>query len=384
MNRLEELIKEKCPNGVEFKKVENVTTRLKGSPITANQMKQMRVNNGKIRIFAGGQTMIDTDEKFVENFTIYNIPSVIVKSRGIIDFEYYDKQFTFKQEMWAYIGKENIILTKFLYYILQTKINFLRKKSSVMGSMPQIKLSDTDKILIPVPPIEIQQEIVRILDNFIELSEQLSKELKARQKQYEYYRNELLSYGNKYVNDKKIEYIKLMDIAEIGTGSSNTNEELENGKYPFFVRSPKIRYKNEYEYNEKAIITSGDGVGVGKIFHLVNGKYALHQRAYRIHIIDERFSTEFVYYYMKTKFYKYIIERSFHSSVTSVRRPMLNEFLIPYMSIEEQKRIVNILERFDKLCNDISSGLPAEIEARRKQYEYYRNKLLTFKELKTV
>lgn len=185
-----------------------------------------------------------------------------------------------------------------------------------------------------------------------------------------------------YFYEQKIEYIKLKDIAEIGTGSSNTNEELENGKYPFFVRSPIVRYKNDYEYDEKAIITSGDGVGVGKIFHLINGKYALHQRAYRIHIINVEFKTEFIYYYMKAKFYKYIKEKSFHSSVTSIRRTMLDDFFIPKISIEEQERIVKNLDKFEKICNDISERLTAEIDARRKQYEYYRDKLLAFEEEK--
>ena len=185
-----------------------------------------------------------------------------------------------------------------------------------------------------------------------------------------------------YFYRQKIEYIKLIDIAEIGTGSSNTNEELKIGKYPFYVRSPIVRYKDTYEFDEKAIITSGDGVGVGKIFHLINGKYALHQRAYRIHILNNEFSTEFVYYYMKAKFYKYIMERSFNSSVTSIRKPMLNEFAVPMIPLEIQQKIVEILDKFEKLTNDISEGLPAEIEARQKQYEYYRDKLLNFKELK--
>lgn len=180
---------------------------------------------------------------------------------------------------------------------------------------------------------------------------------------------------------KSIKWIELQTIAEIGTGSSNTNEELDDGRYPFFVRSQEVRSKNTYEYDETAIITSGDGVGVGKIFHYIEGKYALHQRAYRIHITDESVVPKFFYYYMKSVFLQYIEKNSFHSSVTSIRRPMLNQFPVPIPALEEQKRIVSILDRFDKLCNDISEGLPAEIAARQKQYEYYRDKLLTFKEI---
>lgn len=175
--------------------------------------------------------------------------------------------------------------------------------------------------------------------------------------------------------------MKLSEIADIGTGSSNTNEELEEGEYPFFVRSQEVRRKNSFEYDETAIITSGDGVGVGKIYHFVTGKYALHQRAYRIHITREGILPKYYFYYMKSAFLPYIEKASFHSSVTSVRRPMLNDFPVPIPPLSEQQRIVDILDRFDKLCNDISEGLPAEIEARKKQYEYYRDRLLTFKKL---
>lgn len=154
-----------------------------------------------------------------------------------------------------------------------------------------------------------------------------------------------------------------------------------DGKYQFFVRSQEVRYKNEYEFDETAIITSGDGVGVGKIFHYVEGKYALHQRAYRIHIIDEMVLPKYYFYYMKNSFLGYIHKNAFNSSVTSIRRPMLNMFPVPIPSLPQQQRIISIMERFDNLCNDLSSGLPAEIAARQKQYEYYRDKLLTFKPL---
>ena len=174
----------------------------------------------------------------------------------------------------------------------------------------------------------------------------------------------------------------MSEIAEIGTGSSNTNEELDNGLYPFFVRSQVVRYKNDYEYDETAIIISGDGVGVGKIFHYVEGKYALHQRAYRIHIKKPVVLPKFIFHYMKGTFYDYIMKSAFSSSVTSIRRPMLNNYPVPVPSLAEQQRIVSILDRFETLVNDLSQGLPAEMKARKEQYEYYRNKLLTFTEYK--
>ena len=174
-------------------------------------------------------------------------------------------------------------------------------------------------------------------------------------------------------------YVKLEDIAEIGTGSHNTNEGLEEGKYPFYVRSQEVRYLNYYDFDETAIITSGDGVGVGKIYHFVEGKYALHQRAYRIAITSECLLPRFFFHYMRSSFYSYITKSAVNSSVTSVRRPMLDKYLVPLPPLEEQQRIVDILDRFDVICNDISQGLPAEIEARQKQYEYYRDKLLDFR-----
>jgi type I restriction enzyme S subunit len=162
------------------------------------------------------------------------------------------------------------------------------KSKVVHASVPALKA-----IKIPLPPLDVQREIVRILDNFTELT----AELTARKKQYEYYRNKLLTFGG------DVPIMTLGEIAEIGTGSSNTVDGLESGLYPFYVRSQEVRYKNNYEYDETAIITSGDGVGVGKIFHFVQGKYALHQRAYRIHIRDKRINPKFYFYYMETTFW---------------------------------------------------------------------------------
>jgi len=255
---------------------------------------------------------------------------------------------------------------------MQSKQNniFCMKKG---GGVPHVYSKDIGKIKIPVPPLPVQEEIVRILDTFSELTAELTAELAKRKQQYQYYSQDLFS---KYNNN----FIALGNIAEIGTGSSNTNEEVDDGDYPFFVRSQEIRKKDTWEYDETAIITAGDGVGVGKIFHYIEGKYALHQRAYRIHIISKNVLPKYFFYYMKNTFLSYITQNAVHASVTSIRKRMLDNYLVPVPPLEEQERIVAILDRFDALCNDLTSGLPAEIEARKKQYEYYRDKLLTFKE----
>lgn len=135
-----------------------------------------------------------------------------------------------------------------------------------------------------------------------------------------------------------------------------------------------------YDFDETAIVTAGDGAGVGKVIHYVVGKYALHQRAYRICADDKVVSPRYLYHFFCANFYDYIMAQCVNSSVASIRRRMLVEYTIPVPSLEEQGRIVAILDKFDALVNDISQGIPAEIEARRKQYAYYRDKLLTFEE----
>ena len=189
MNRVNELIKEYCPDGVPFQKVKDVYTRVKGTPITAGKMKEIACDDGEIRIFAGGKTIIDAHEKDIPKANITRVPAVLVQSRGVIDVVYYDKPFTFKNEMWAYTS-ENIVSVKFLYYVLKNSIQTFRDAASGMGSLPQISLKVTEEFKLPVPPLEVQREIVHILDSFT----LLTAELTARKKQYEYYRDKLLSF----------------------------------------------------------------------------------------------------------------------------------------------------------------------------------------------
>ena len=195
-SELEELIEELCPDGVEFKKIKDEYTRLKGTPITAAKMKEIADDNGEIRIIAGGKTEIRAKESEIPKANITRVPAVLVQSRGVIDFIYLNEPFTFKNEMWAYTHKEQVSV-KYLCYVLKNDVGHFRDAASGMGSLPQISLSVTEDYRVPVPPLEVQREIVRILDHFTLLSAELSAELKADEKQYEYYRDKLLTFEEK-------------------------------------------------------------------------------------------------------------------------------------------------------------------------------------------
>lgn len=170
-----------------------------------------------------------------------------------------------------------------------------------------------------------------------------------------------------------VEYKKIHDVAEVGTGCCNGNEADVGGVYPFFVRSQNVKAKNDFQYDEEAIIIPGEG-GIGDIFHYVNGKYALHQRVYRIHFIDKTINAKFIYYYMKSNFKSFILKKAVSATVTSIRKPMIEKFEIPIPPLDVQNEIVRILDTF----TSHAAELQAELQARKEQYEYYRNKLLTF------
>ena len=180
-----------------------------------------------------------------------------------------------------------------------------------------------------------------------------------------------LSYMEKLLDGVEVEWKELGEIAEVGTGKSNRQDESENGVYPFYVRSKSILKSNTYQFDEVAIIIPGEG-GIGDIFHYVEGKYALHQRAYRIHVINEDVNTKFLYHLMRDSFKKYILAKSVGATSASIRKPMLEKFPIPIPPLNIQAEIVRILDTFTELT--------AELTARQQQYAYYRDQLLTFEE----
>ncbi|ENA9009379.1 restriction endonuclease subunit S [Escherichia coli] len=278
------------------------------------------------------------------------------------------------------------IKPEFAKYLFRT--HFMRSEIAKTASGVtrfNISKSRFKKILVPIicpndpeKSLAIQSEIVRILDKFTALTAELTAELNMRKKQYNYYRDQLLSF-----KEGEVEWKTLGEVAVIGTGNHDTQDAIEHGKYIFYARGREPLKLNVFDFDETAIITAGDGAGVGKVFHYAKGKYALHQRAYRI-VPNAFMNPRFVYHYITAYFFTYIQKASVSSSVTSLRRPMFLKFPIPVPPSEEQARIVEILDKFDTLTNSITEGLPREIELRQKQYEYYRDLLFSFPKPETV
>ena len=390
MSKLDELLRELCPDGVEYKRFDEVCTlnaRIGWQRLT----KAEYMSKGDYLLITGtdftetheidySTCVYVTEERYKQDLKIQlKNGDILITKDGtlgkVAQVKGLEMPATLNGGVFVVRCKDGSLENRFiLHYLLSNHFQSVVEQQKTGSTISHLTQTLFSRLMIPIPPLEIQREIVRILDNFTNLTSELTSELTARGIQYSYYRNKLLTF---HANTK---IVQLADIADIGTGSSNTNEAVEDGKYPFFVRSQEPLRKNDYEYDETAIITAGDGVGVGKVYHYIEGKYALHQRAYRIHINTPEVMSKYYFHYMKAKFLPYIQKTMFQGSVASIRRPMLNAFPVPVPPLDVQKRIVNVLDNFEKICSDLNIGLPAEIEARQKQYEYYRDKLLTFVE----
>ena len=390
MTKLEQLIQDLCPNGVKMVKLGDAFKRLKGTPITAGTMKQIADDAGDVTIVAGGKTIVKAFEKDIPNANIIRVPAVLVQSRGVIDFLYYDTPFTFKNEMWAYTTDSQISV-KYLYYVLQNDVEHFRNAAKGMGSLPQISLPVTENFEIPLPPLAVQSEIVRLLDKFTLYKSELAAELAARCKQYEHYREKLFTFGDD---------VERKTLGEIGTFTRGRRfcrtDIVEDGQscihygdiytyYGLNAKTTKTHLPNDFpvklRYAEKGdvvIVGAGENdmdIGVGVVWE-GDDPVAVHDACY---IFKHNINPRYVSHYLRTINYHLQIKKYVNrGKICSISAEGVAKAVIPIPSLEIQERIASILDRFDALCNDIKIGLPAEIELRQKQYEHYRDKLLTF------
>ena len=391
MSKLEELIEQYCPDGVEYYKIKDVYKRIKGTPITAGKMKEIATPDGSVRIFAGGKTVIDANEKDIPNANITRVPAVLIQSRGVIDAVYYDKPFTFKNEMWAYTTF-NQKSVKYLYYILKSNIQTFRDAASGMGDLPQISLGVTEEFEIPVPPLPVQEEIVRILDAFTELQAELQAELQKRKQQYNYYLDNLLNFKN--INrggyQAEVRWMMLKDIGKVCMCKRILKSQTSSsGDVPFFKigtfggnadayisQALFNEYKAKYSYPQKGevLISAAGTIGRTIVFDGTPSYFQDSNIVWLKHDESIVLNSYLRYCYALNP---WVVSTG--GTIARLYNDNILEATIPVPSLANQQRIVAILDRFDRLTNDLNAGLPAEIEKRRQQYEYYRDKLLTFK-----
>ena len=381
---------------VEYKKLGDILVRTKGTKITASQMQLLHKENSPIRVFAGGKTFANVEYGDIPARDVNEAPSIIVKSRGIIEFEYYDKPFSHKNEFWSYHCPTNEICLKFVYYYLVENTHYFQQIANKM-QMPQISIPVTDNFRIPLPPLPVQEEIVRILDTFSSTVAELEAERAARIRQYEHYRDNLLTFNEtagQLLTDKQVRWVTLGEIAtKISTGGTpNTqNSSFYDGTIPW-LRTQEVNWLDIYDtgikitdegFNDSSanwipmncVIVAMYGATAAKV--AIN-KISLttNQACCNIQVDETKALYRYVFYWL-CKEYETLRAKG-QGSQSNINSLIVKNHPIPLPSLEEQSRIVEILDRFDTLVNDLKTGLPAEIALRRKQYEHYRDTLLTF------
>ncbi|MEB2822599.1 restriction endonuclease subunit S [Campylobacter upsaliensis] len=393
---LESLLKQHCPNGVEFKELGEVCETLPKGTLKTSQL----TANG-YPVINSGRDLYGYYSKFNNESNAFTI-AARGEYAGFVNFM--DSKFWAGGLCYPYRSNdENKLLTKFIYYHLKTNESNIMDSLVARGSIPAINKKDIDKKLkIPIPPLEIQQKIVDILDAFTELQAELQAELHARRKQYEYYRNKLLSFEELQRRTDMLNGggLKLVSLGEIGTftrGNGLTKSDFVEVGVPCihygqihthyhnythsttsFVSEEKARKLKKAKCGDLVIAGVSEDkdcvckavVYLGKQEACVSGDTFIFSHSQNPKFIGYMFQTE----NFNTFKHKY----AQGAKVLRVHNKHLENFQIPLPPLEVQNEIVEILDKFDTLANDLSAGLPAEIEARKKQYEYYRERLLSF------
>ena len=401
MPKLDELIRELCPDGVEYVKLNSVCDIYDGTHSTPNYtesgVKFASVENiGKL--YATRKYISEKDfKKYKIKPRIGDVMMTRIGSVGVCTVVDRNEALAFYVSLALLRPQLDKVQSRFLKYAIESihGRKELRKRTLINAVPIKINKDDIGKVTIPLPPIEIQSEIVHTLDNYTEnvvkLQNQLTAELTARQKQYTFYRNKLLTFSG---NEKaKIVKISLGDIGPICMckrilkSQTNTVEGVPFYKIGTFGKKADAyisketfdEYRSKYSFPKKGDVLISAAGTIGRTV-VYDGKPAYFQDS-NIVWIDNNESVvlnSYLRYCYELKPWK----ASEGGTIPRLYNDNIAKAVIAVPSIEEQKRVVSILDRFDAICNDLTSGLPAEIEARQKQYEYYRDKLLSFKEHK--
>lgn len=379
MSKLEELIEELCPDGVEYKKLKECTEMKRGTSATKSTLSE-----GKIPVISGGREpafYCDTYNRDGETITVAG------SGAGAGYVQYWNIPI-FVNDAFSIKGNEGVD-TKYIYhYLLNIQEQIYATKKG--GGVPHVHVSSIENFTIPIPPFPVQEEIVRILDNFTDLTAELQAELQARAKQYKYYLNT-------FFENQKENWIPLEQIGTLTRGKRFVHADATDKGVPCVhygelytyygvhaekVKShireelrPKMRYAHK---GDVIIVGAGENnwdIGVGVAWD-GDEDVAVHDACYTL---CHNQNSKYISYFLRSDNYHNQIKKWVsEGKICSISAASLGKALIPIPSIEEQNRIVSILEQFDELCSSISKGLPGEIEARQKQYEYYRNKILSF------
>lgn len=386
MNRVEELIQQLCPNGVEWKKLGDYIELYTGEQLNKDAM----LSDGVYPVMNGGVLASGFTDSFNEEADTITI-SQGGASAGFVNW--------IESKFWAgahcFIVKviNDKIINRYLYFFLK---NSERKMmlSKYGAGIPSLSKESVNKLLIPIPPLSIQQEIVRILDTFTELTANLQTELDARKKQYAYYRDCLLNFEGV----DGVEWKKLGEICVIVRGASPRpiNKFLTSGSEGVnwikigdtkagvkYITETKEKITKEgaskSRYVKKGDFILSNSMSFGRPYILaVDG--CIHDGWLSISAFENVLISDYFYYILNSAKVQQEMKMkaSFGGAVQNLNVDIVKSLEIPIPPLPEQRRIVAILDHFETLVNDLSVGLPAELEARRKQYEYYRDKLLTF------
>ena len=384
MSKLDELINTLCLDGVDYKKLidicADIIVPMRDRPkVFDGNTPWCRIEDIEGQYFNGSLAKLGVSEKVIKemNLKVFPAGTVICSCSASIGAYAINTQPLITNQTFIGLVCGNKIYNKFLLYYMETQTRKLQSLAST-GTIPYISRQKFEDLIIPLPPLPVQREIVRILDSFTELTTELTAELTARKKQYEYYIKSLFN------NAEGVKKTTLDMISENCDSQRKpvTSGSREAGEIPYYGASGIVDYVRDYIFDGDYLLISEDGANLlarsTPIAFSISGKTWVNNHAHVLKF-DDYATRRYVELYLNSIDLSYYISGA---AQPKLNQKNLNRIEIPLPPLSEQNRIVSILDRFDTLCNDITTGLPAEIEARKKQYEYYRDKLLTFPEVK--